>query len=101
MYAYSNKEILFEKCPVQFPICLQYPILTFISYSSDQEVGTHGVDTHYFLCCGPLPENVLETGTIFKSHWKALQNIRICESYKSINILYLKAEFNSMFNCDQ
>ena len=22
MYAYSNKEILFEKCPVQFPMCL-------------------------------------------------------------------------------
>ena len=51
-------------------------------------------DTHYFLCHGLLLESVLETGTIFKCHWKALQNIRICESYKSINILYLKAEFN-------
>ena len=47
------------------------------------------------------PESVLETGTIFKCNWKALQNIRICESYKSINILYLEAEFNYMFNCDQ
>ena len=72
-----------------------------ISYSSDQEVGTQGVDTHYFLCHGPLLESVLETGTILKSYWKALQNFRICESYKSINILYLKAEFNYMFNCDQ
>ena len=99
MYAYSNKAILFEKCPVQFPMCLSNINIYFLL--SDQEAGTQGADTHYFLCCGPLPESVLVTGTIFKSHWKALQNIRICESYKSLNILYLKAEFNYMFNCDQ
>ena len=37
----------------------------------------------------------------FKCHRKTLQNIRICDSYKSINILYLKVEFNYMCNCDQ
>ena len=82
-----------------------YPIsninIYFLLIRSDQEVGTQGVDTRYFLCCGSLPESVLETGTFFKSHWKALQNIRICGNYKLINILYLKAEFNYMFNCDQ
>ena len=30
--------------------------------------GTQGVDTPYFLYCGPLLESVLETGTILKSH---------------------------------
>ena len=77
-----------------------YPIsninIYFLLMFRSQEVGILEIPT---IC--HLVESVLETGTIFKSHWKALQNIRICESYKSINVLYLKVEFDYMFDCDQ
>ena len=65
MYVYSNKEILFEKCPVQFPICLsniQYYIYFLLMFRS-QEAGTLEIPTIHYLV-----ESVLETGTLFKSH---------------------------------